>query len=65
MIIIHGARDDRIPLSAVDDAVRAISRQGVRVTSQIHPEGDHFLFFSNLEKVLDEIGAWMAGIGQE
>jgi predicted esterase len=59
VLVVHGARDDRIPLDAVDEAVRALEAEGADVMTRIAPGEDHFLFFSRVALVRRWIGDWL------
>ncbi|MFT5127668.1 MAG: putative esterase [Rhodothermales bacterium] len=60
VLLLHGGQDRRIPQSFVDAAGSSMSRGGVSVTTRIFESEDHFLFFSQPDKVLDTIANWMA-----
>jgi pimeloyl-ACP methyl ester carboxylesterase len=59
ILLIHGKKDDRIPVSVADHAARILEAAGSRVTLRIYPEEDHFLLFSVWDEVLAAIAAWM------
>jgi predicted esterase len=64
LLVIHGARDDRVPEPFVGRAVTTLRNAGCRVAYRLHPDEDHFLFFSSLEPVLGEIAAWLRSDGR-
>ncbi len=49
-----------MPEHEVRKCVDYMSFSGVRVKYYVFPGQDHFLFFSEPERVLSEIGAWLA-----
>ncbi len=58
VLVITGAMDRRIPLTYVEEAVTDMTDRGIRVTSNVFPSEDHFLFFSIPDQVMDEVAAW-------
>lgn len=58
-LVLHGARDDRIPLDYLDEGVAALRDQGVDVTVRLHPASDHFLVFDDARFVVEETSAWL------
>ena len=59
VLVITGEADERIPLSYVEERVRRLKDGGVSVTYITYPGEDHFLFFSQLSKVLGDIFDWI------
>jgi len=55
----HGDADDRVPLAAVEPAVRKLEAAGAAVTRRIFAGEDHFLLFSRLDEVLADLLEWM------
>jgi dipeptidyl aminopeptidase/acylaminoacyl peptidase len=58
-LVLHGAKDRRIPLVYAKAAVEQLRLKVADVTVRVWPEEDHFLLFSQDEAVLKEIGGWM------
>jgi dipeptidyl aminopeptidase/acylaminoacyl peptidase len=58
-LVITGQADERVPASYVLDVVAHMQSIGMDVTPILYPGEDHFLFFSQLEAVLDDIAGWL------
>lgn len=58
-LVVHGARDDRVPLAYMDLGVDALRAQGVPVRYAVFPEEDHYLIFTAPERLRAEVGAWL------
>lgn len=58
-LVITGQADERLPASYVLNGVAQMQAIGMDVTSILYPGEDHFLFFSQLEAVLDDIADWL------
>ena len=59
VLVLHGAKDRRIPVSHAEWAVRILRETKARVSSRVWPQEDHFLLFSKETEVRDEIRRWM------
>lgn len=59
MLVITGATDKRIPISYIHDRLAVLTTAGVDVTSHIYPDEDHFLFFAQREKLIQQLAAWL------
>ena len=62
VLIIHGDRDRRIPLGSVEAGSSALREKGFPVRTEIYTGEDHFLFFSQRERVVKEMRLWMEEI---
>ncbi len=60
MLVITGEADRRIPISYVQKRVSGLQAGGVDVTYIVYPGEDHFLFFSQLSNVLNDISVWLS-----
>jgi pimeloyl-ACP methyl ester carboxylesterase len=60
MLFITGQLDERVSVGYVEGRVATLKAGGVRVTSRIYPDEDHFLIFSQAEAVFEVIAAWLA-----
>ncbi len=58
-LVIHGGRDDRVPLGYMNDGVAALRDQGLRVRYAVVPEEDHYLIFTARERLHREIVNWL------
>lgn len=59
VLVVHGERDDRIPVDYLDEGVGMLREAGVDVTQRLVAGEDHFLIFTRPEVVFDEVGRWM------
>jgi predicted esterase len=59
ILVITGDADRRIPIGYVDNRVAELRAGGVEVTYIPYPDEDHFLFYSQLTSVLDDIANWL------
>ncbi len=59
VLFIHGDQDNRVPLSAIDDAALRLSTAGVDVTKRVRRGEDHFVFLASLDDMLADIEAWI------
>lgn len=41
--VVHGGRDDKVPLAEAEAGVAALRAEGGRVDWLVHPQGDHFI----------------------
>lgn len=55
VLLLHGAKDRRIPVRALSPALNTMKIKGARVTRKIDPEQDHYLMFSRRDWILEEI----------
>ncbi len=62
VLVIHGDRDDRIPIDLVLEQANVMKRDGASVETLSVPAQDHFLFFDRPEIVLDRVAAWLKAI---
>ncbi len=63
VLLVTGEADRRIPVSYVRQRAMSLKASGVQVTEVTYPGEDHFLFFSQPEKVLGDISNWLSKIG--
>jgi pimeloyl-ACP methyl ester carboxylesterase len=63
VLVIHGDKDRRIPLSHVTTRVKSLRRAGVRVKMKIYTGEDHFLLLSSDERMLGDIAYFVAQNG--
>jgi predicted peptidase len=59
ILVLHGAADNRIPVSRIREAVALIERRGLRLEFQAYDGQTHFLFFTIRDRVRDKIGNWL------
>lgn len=64
VLLVTGEADRRIPVSYVRQRVSNLEASGVQVTEVTYPGEDHFLFFSQPEKVLGDMSNWLLKIGE-
>lgn len=62
MLVIHGARDDRLPLDYLEEGVGMLREAGADVTLRVVAGEDHFLIFTRPALVFDEVGRWLRGL---
>ncbi len=60
VLVMAGEADERIPLQYVTQRVSALKTGGVNVTYVTYPAEDHFLFFSQSTRVLNDISTWLS-----
>jgi predicted esterase len=60
VLLVHGARDDRIDQRWPDLAAARLRDLGATVTYRLYPEEDHFLFFARKDDVLEDLARWLA-----
>lgn len=58
IFVVTGGRDDRVPLSYVEENVTAMKRAGARVTLHTVDSADHFLMFSHRPELLRILEEW-------
>ena len=58
-LIISGETDRRIPANYVIDRATFLEENGLNVTTLLYPNEDHFLFYSQPEKILSDISTWI------
>jgi predicted esterase len=59
ILFLHGGRDQRIPRSLVEATAGSLKRLGFDVRLKVYDTEDHYLLFSQPEKVLGDILEWM------
>lgn len=59
VLVITGQADERVPFTYVTERVSQLERGRVTVEYISYPEEDHFLFFSQRERVLQDISQWL------
>ncbi len=57
-LVLHGVRDDRIPLDYADDGVRTLRGSGFAVRYITLPEEDHYLIFTAHDRMERELSSW-------
>jgi pimeloyl-ACP methyl ester carboxylesterase len=62
VLVITGTDDRRIPLAYVETRVDKMAAGGVDVSSVIVPDEDHFLFFSQPDRIVNEMTRWLEEI---
>ncbi|HYF33961.1 MAG TPA: prolyl oligopeptidase family serine peptidase [Prosthecobacter sp.] len=62
-LILTGAKDDRVPLSSVEDAAAKLRDLKVNVRLEVYPDADHFLLFTHREKALKQLTDWLRSVG--
>ena len=60
VLVLTGARDDRVPLDYVEANAAFMTRTGVRVQMQTVESADHFLIFSHREQLVRTLAEWLA-----
>jgi phospholipase/carboxylesterase len=61
ILVVTGEADDRIPVGYVRQRAANLRAGGVQVTQVIYPGEDHFLIFSQAEKVMGDVSRWLDG----
>lgn len=61
-LVLHGAKDRRIPMAYAEMGIEALRSSHADVTVRLWPEEDHFLLFSQEPAVLDAIVGWMLSV---
>jgi pimeloyl-ACP methyl ester carboxylesterase len=64
VLILAGEADDRVRLSDTQLQLSRLQASAVGVRSIIYPGEDHFLFFSQRERVLNDIAQWLSTVGR-
>jgi pimeloyl-ACP methyl ester carboxylesterase len=59
VLLIHGARDDRVPIDYVQDGLTRLRARSATVTAEIFPEEDHFLLYSSWSSVEQIVSEWI------
>ncbi|MBI3096677.1 MAG: hypothetical protein HYY93_00295 [Planctomycetes bacterium] len=62
VLFLHGAKDDRIAMTSIESDVWLIEQKGVRVRLIRYEDEDHFLFFSQRERVVGDLAGWMEDV---
>ena len=65
VLVITGEADERIPLSYVNDRVASLQAAGVAVSYFTYPNEDHFLFFSQADVIVPQIGQWLTTVQEQ
>jgi predicted esterase len=65
ILLIHGARDDRIPLAHAERAAARFRAMGAHLTYEIYPDEDHFLVFAKVQQTLTDVAAWTGQINNK
>ncbi|OGV44089.1 MAG: hypothetical protein A2X48_12515 [Lentisphaerae bacterium GWF2_49_21] len=58
-LLIHGDKDDRIPVQSITGFEESLKMINVPVKSRYYPDEDHFLMFSKRDSMADEIANWI------
>jgi poly(3-hydroxybutyrate) depolymerase len=61
VLIVTGEADERVSVSYVAERASRMEQGGVSVTYVTYPGEDHFLFFSQLDNVLQDVASWLSG----
>jgi pimeloyl-ACP methyl ester carboxylesterase len=64
VLVMTGEADERIPASYVRQRASNLRAGGVQVTEIVYPGEDHFLVFSQPQKVMDDIAEWLLQAGE-
>lgn len=59
VLVITGAEDRRIPLGYIEDRITRMTAGGIDVSRIIFPDEDHFLFFSQPDRIMDDVADWL------
>ena len=59
VFVLTGVMDRCVPVSYVEDNVRALRAAGAEVTFEPMENADHFLLFVEREKVLAKLERWL------
>ena len=59
VLVIHGAKDDRIPIRSANAAVALLRDMGARLTYRVYEDEDHFLLFSKPTAAFDDVARWL------
>jgi pimeloyl-ACP methyl ester carboxylesterase len=60
VLVITGEADRRIPVGYVEEHARRLQVIGADVTLITYPGEDHFLFFSQKDQIMRDIGLWLS-----
>jgi pimeloyl-ACP methyl ester carboxylesterase len=63
MLVVTGARDDRITLSYVRQNIRTLKAAGVSPGLKTIPDANHFLFFSHHTQMIETLVLWLCANG--
>jgi len=59
VLVISGEADDRLPLEYVKRSAGTMRQSGASVELTAYEQADHFLFFSDRDRCLNEISNWL------
>lgn len=59
VLVISGGNDDRVPWDYVSGYAAKLKAGGLDVETRLFEQDDHFLFFRQRDKVLEEIAKWL------
>lgn len=59
VLVISGGNDDRVPWDYVSGYAAKLKAGGLDVETRLFEHDDHFLFFRQRDKVLEEITKWL------
>ncbi len=59
VLVLHGEKDQRVPIAHAWNNLRKLYDRSDYVTTKRYERKDHFLFFSSRSLILDDIAAWM------
>jgi pimeloyl-ACP methyl ester carboxylesterase len=60
VLVITGARDDRVPLHYVEDNIDAMRKGGAKVELVTMADADHFLMFTHRTQLVDALVSWFS-----
>lgn len=62
VLVLHGAKDRRIPLVYAESGAQLYRDHDARVTMRVYEDEDHFLFFSKSSEVLGQVTGWLEAL---
>lgn len=60
VLVLHGARDRRIPIVWTRSGIERLHEQGAVVTERAWPDEDHFLLFAQGNAIRNVVAEWIA-----
>ncbi len=63
ILVVHGEKDRRIPLTYIRPQIINMKMQGVNVEYEYYPDEDHFLMFSQWNHISKRLNDWINNIG--